>query len=385
MSRLVALTGDQLLPERLDWVWPGYIARGVLHVTAGDAGVGKSTILTDFAAIISRGGKWPDGTTAPKGSVLFWDGEDLIQQTIVPRFLAAGGETKQFHVVRGVKDGEKIAYFSPATDMDELTDYAKSIGDLRYIVISPLNAAVGDGRDSYKDSDVRKSLAPLAELAQSLNVAVEGVAHFRKGTHGERPLDRLNGSAATSAVVRRAFAVAISDDETRRMLVRMKTNIGDQGGGFLYALDKGSVPLPAGGEVETRRVRWIAHRDGSPQRLFEAIESLRTETDESGPQDRPKVGKACRLLDELLGEGEPMLEAEIEKRAAAIDISPRTLKKAKSIMGISSVKVERIGEPHLWKMQRPLPRGEGSILNYDKELVERLRWSQVPNDLGEFD
>src|SRR3954468_15666343 len=78
--------------EKINWFWPGWLAGGKLHVLAGQKGAGKSSVVFDLLAKITCGGKWPDGTPAPLGTVLIWSGEDDIADTILPRFVAAGGD-----------------------------------------------------------------------------------------------------------------------------------------------------------------------------------------------------------------------------------------------------------------------------------------------------
>jgi hypothetical protein len=36
--------GDMITPEPIRWLWPGWLARGKLHVVAGAAGTGKTTL-----------------------------------------------------------------------------------------------------------------------------------------------------------------------------------------------------------------------------------------------------------------------------------------------------------------------------------------------------
>ena len=73
-----------------EWLWDGWLAKGKLHVFAGTAGTGKTTIAMKLAATISTGGQFPDGSKCPLGSVLIWSGEDAIDDTLAPRLVASG-------------------------------------------------------------------------------------------------------------------------------------------------------------------------------------------------------------------------------------------------------------------------------------------------------
>ena len=65
--------------------------------------------------------QWPDGQTVKQGCVVFWSGEDGVEDTLLPRFLAAGGDTSNMHFIEGVSDGGQKRPFDPATDMAKLT------------------------------------------------------------------------------------------------------------------------------------------------------------------------------------------------------------------------------------------------------------------------
>jgi putative DNA primase/helicase len=60
----------------ISWLWKNWLARGKVHIIAGQPGVGKSTIAMKIAATVSAGGLWPDGSRAKQGKVIIWSGED---------------------------------------------------------------------------------------------------------------------------------------------------------------------------------------------------------------------------------------------------------------------------------------------------------------------
>jgi hypothetical protein len=66
----------------------------------GPPGLGKSQLTAFMSATVSNGGVWPCGegsTTA--GDVIFMSAEDGIQDTIIPRLIAAGANTERVHIV----------------------------------------------------------------------------------------------------------------------------------------------------------------------------------------------------------------------------------------------------------------------------------------------
>jgi hypothetical protein len=52
----------------------------------------RSTIVLSLAAAFTVGGKLPDGSTAPRGDVLMWSGEDEFEDSILPRLIVFFGD-----------------------------------------------------------------------------------------------------------------------------------------------------------------------------------------------------------------------------------------------------------------------------------------------------
>src|SRR5262245_29274778 len=74
--------------QSVEWLWPGKIPLGQVTILAGDPGVGKSLVLADVAARVTRGGAWPGeppDTLHPAGRVLFVAPEDEIARLVHPR------------------------------------------------------------------------------------------------------------------------------------------------------------------------------------------------------------------------------------------------------------------------------------------------------------
>ena len=52
-------------PEPVEWLWEPYIALGTLCMRDGDPGIGKSLLMLQLAANISRGLPFPDQSGMP--------------------------------------------------------------------------------------------------------------------------------------------------------------------------------------------------------------------------------------------------------------------------------------------------------------------------------
>jgi hypothetical protein len=96
---------SEIVPERVGWLWPGRIPKGKLTICEGDSGEGKSAMTTDFAARVSIGSTWPDGTKCEAAGVLRCSPEDGEADTIGPRLDAAGGDASKVLVLATISDG----------------------------------------------------------------------------------------------------------------------------------------------------------------------------------------------------------------------------------------------------------------------------------------
>src|SRR4051812_28030519 len=68
-AKVGLLSGLAIEPVAVEWIWPGWLARGKLHLLAGSPGTAKTTIALSLAAAITAGGRWPDGSDVTQGDV----------------------------------------------------------------------------------------------------------------------------------------------------------------------------------------------------------------------------------------------------------------------------------------------------------------------------
>jgi hypothetical protein len=161
---------SDIKPERIDWLWPGRIVSGAFNLIAGNPGLGKGQITCYMASVVTRGGTWPiDGARCERGSVIMLCPEDSAATTVVPRLAAAGADLDRCVILDAVKTTDKTG--TPITrpfhlsDLERLHEVIKQVGDVRLVIIDPLNSHMG-GINSYKNTDVRSLLSPLAQFAE---------------------------------------------------------------------------------------------------------------------------------------------------------------------------------------------------------------------------
>lgn len=136
--------------------------------------------------MITTAGLWPCGEgRAPKGKVLLLTAEDDLNDTVVPRLLAAGADLSQVEIVQMVlpTGSKQQRMFSLITDLDMLRRKIAKIGDVRMVLIDPITAYMGVKQiDSFRIGDVRSVLGPVVAMAAELQIAFLGIMHFNKKT-----------------------------------------------------------------------------------------------------------------------------------------------------------------------------------------------------------
>jgi putative DNA primase/helicase len=322
------VSASAIEPEPVDWLWDGWFAKGKLQVIAGIPGTGKTTLALALGAITSIGGVWPDGSQATSGNVVIWSGEDDPKDTLVPRLIAAGADRSRIHFVKSVsEDGEKRS-FDPAKDMASLSRAVKQIGDVKLIIIDPI--AMVAVKDSHRNAETRRDLQPVKDLCEATGAAGLGIHHLAKGSVGREPQERLVGSVAFSAVARvvmiaTKMPLREGEKDERRVLIRAKSNVGPDEGGYVYSLEQTEL---SGYPIFASRVLWGQAIEGTAREVLAEAE-LETER---APRDEAKD-----FLLTLLGEG-PVDAKAVFAAARGAGISTNTLKRAKADLKVKSVR-----------------------------------------------
>ena len=331
LDGVVLKCAADLEPSPVRWLWQYWLALGKLHILAGAPGQGKTTLALGMAATVTIGGRWPDGTGCTQGNVLIWSGEDDPADTLLPRLLAAGADRARCYFIEGARRDGEVAPFDPARDLRQLLAAIESIGGIKLLVIDPVVSAVAG--DSHKNTEVRRALQPLVDLATACDCAVLGITHFAKGGQGTDPTQRVVGSVAFSAVARVVMVAAKvkADAEAKdaRILARTKSNIGPDGGGFRYFL-KQAEPLPG---IHASHVAWGKAVDGTARELLTDPEDA---PDDDG--EKSALETAMEFLVEILKDGSAPSKY-VESEAKDAGISQRTVRRASEVLRVKKRKM----------------------------------------------
>lgn len=329
------ICASSLKPEPVRWLWPGWLARGKLHILGGQPGYGKTTLAMAMAAIVTRGGRWPDSSHSPLGNVVVWSGEDDPADTLVPRLIASEADMERVYFVDQMTEGNERRPFDPAKDIPALLAVIEKIGGAAFIIVDPVvNAVAGD---SHKNTETRRALQPLVELAASANAALLGITHFSKGTAGREPIERITGSIAFGALARVVMVAGKEaekeDDDTppRRFLARAKSNIGPDEGGFAYELQQG--PMPDDDRIIASIAVFGEAIEGTARDILAAAE-------EESAGDGDALAEAKDFLREQLA-AEAVPTKALRAAAEAHAIAWRTVERAKKAIGVEAFQHER--------------------------------------------
>ncbi len=335
---VVLVNGADVTPTAVRWLWPDWLAKGKLHVQAGQPGRGKTTINMGFVATVTSGGRWPDGTRCVAQNALIWSAEDDIADTLLPRLLAMGADPRRVTFVKGMREKGQEFPFDPSRDLVQLTAAAGRIGNIGLMIVDPVVSAVGG--DSNSSGEVRRALQPLVHLADALDAAVVGISHFSKSSGGKDPLDRVLGSVAFGALPRVVMVVAKvkSADGDRCILARAKSTSGPDEGGFEYRIVQGEVPGHPG--LTASAIEWGQKLEGSASELL-------AEPERGAGDDETALSEAVSFLRAELADG-PKPATEIFKQARDAGHAEKTLRRAKDELEVESRK-DKAG----WKWHLP--------------------------------
>jgi KaiC/GvpD/RAD55 family RecA-like ATPase len=212
-------------PEPVTWLWPGRLPVGKITLLSGDPGTGKSFFSLDLAARITTGRPAPDDKPLNAGTCLFLVGEDGLADTVRARADMLKADPSKIIVLDGVKgkDGQR-RFFRFDEHMATLEKAARSIPDLRLIVIDPIASFLGKF-DPNKQGDARAVMDPLARIAENYCVSVLVLAHLNKAQTASA-VYRTSGSQQWSAAARGVFYLAEDpEDRDRRILDTLKMNL----------------------------------------------------------------------------------------------------------------------------------------------------------------
>ena len=314
------IRGDEIEIRDVEWLWYPYIPFGKITLIQGDPGDGKSTFALNLAAMLTAGIPFPftetDGSTEPM-TVIYQNTEDDSADTVMPRFLQAGGDPSRIFFIR---EKSNALTFSD----DRIAEAIRKTG-ARVVIFDPLSSYIGKDVSLNAANEVRAQFNPLIEVAKETGCAIIVVAHMNKAP-GTKAIYRTNGSIDVVGAARSALLIARTDRDRpdERIMAVQKSNLAPTGSAILFSVGE--------------KITWL-----------EEVERTADEVLGSGAAiGRPdtRLEEAKTFIQAMLADG-PLPAVECDKRLQDAGIRRTTSKKAKKQMGVLS---ERKDDIWFWRL-----------------------------------
>lgn len=314
--------------EQIEWLLYPFIPFGKVTIIQGDPGEGKTTMVLQIIAKLTRGEPillnkksqkeaQQDSEENLKQEVLSQDNpiqpvnviyqtaEDGLGDTIKPRLLAAGADCSRVLVI---DDREQ-----PLTMLDVRLEEAIMQTKARMVVLDPIQGFLGTDVDMHRANEIRPLMKRMAVLAEKYHCAIILIGHMNKNSNGKssyRGLGSIDFQAAARSVL---IMGRLKDEPETRVMCHVKSSLAPEGKSVAFRLDK-----------ETG-FQWIGEYDISADDLL------------SGDARGQKSRIAKKFLLDILSDG-GMAQKKIEEEASKQGIKKKTLRNAKQELEIDSVK-----------------------------------------------
>jgi hypothetical protein len=346
-----------------DYSKPYEDEKGMFSLLAGREGTGKSTVMTDRIARLTRGQLDGVHRGRPRSAIIVAT-EDSWQHTLVPRLMAAGADLDRVLRLQVQRIDLGECELSLPEDIDAVREVIPE-HDVAMVVLDPLISRLSRGLDTHRDAEVRLALEPLAKLADDTSVALIGLIHVSKAMTKD-PLTAVMGSRGFVAVARSVlFAAADPADRSNRVLSVVKCNVGpDDSSGkesLAYKVEGATVDTPEG-PAETSRIVWTGVAVQGVRELLAVGDGERG----ASRQD------AEEFLREILAGG-PVPSDDVVAEAKEAGITTATLRRAKDSIGVRAAKqggqFGGVGARWYWKLPPQDAQQPHKVITY---IAERL-------------
>jgi hypothetical protein len=183
------------------------------------------------------------------------------------------------------------------------------------LILDPLFAYIPAGQDIYKPNVIRQLLSFLKDIAEAGETAVVIIRHLTKAKHS-KAIYQGGGSMDVIGAARSAFLVCEHpSDSSTKLVVHIKHNIAVRGQTQSYEI--------IGEEGGRATLNWLGPSDITIDDLISS----------DGPPRMSALDEATQFLRVFLKHG-PEASIKVEKEAAARDIAPKTLERARRALGV---------------------------------------------------
>jgi hypothetical protein len=319
--RLQVTKASDIQPRPVYWLRQDQlqIPLGTLTLVGGREGIGKTIYTYTDAAAVTKGTLRGKYYGIPKAVVVAAT-EDSWEHTIVPRLMAAGADLERVLRVEVIENNGTYGTLVLPRDLIALEQLIKDEG-AALLILDPLISRVSG--DTFKSTEVRKSLEPLVEMLDRVKAAGLGIIHVSKRSDTD-PLTLLTDSRAFAQVARAALFVMVDpDDENVRCIGTIKNNLGPNNLPVLtFSIEGATVAETEEGAITAGKLAWKGERPESIRELLEA-------TRESS-ETRTAIREAMLWLNDYLTDvGGRAKSAEVKKAGKLTGHSESALNRAR--------------------------------------------------------
>ena len=312
---------SEVQSQEIEWLWYPFIPYGKLTIIQGDPGDGKTTMVLNLAAKLSKGEALDENmkVTEPV-NVIYQTAEDGLADTVKPRLELAGADCERIIVI---DESDKSLSM-----VDERLEEAIVRTGARLLILDPIQAYLGGGMDMNRANEARDMTKKLGALAEKTKCAIILIGHMNKAS-GNKAAYRGMGSIDFFAVARSVLLVGrVEGESNTRAVVQIKNNLAAFGHPKAFALSEEGF-------------QWIGDYEITVDEVLGGI----------APKAN-KMEQAKQMLRELAETQNAVLSNEIFDRADELGISKRTLENAKKELGI---RARKINNAWYWELDKVKP------------------------------
>lgn len=309
---------SEVQSQEVEWLWYPFIPYGKLTIIQGDPGDGKTTLVLNIAAKLSKGeGLDNDMKLSVPVNVIYQTAEEGLSDTVKPRLELAGADCEKISVID--ESSKSLSM------VDERLEEAIVRTGTRVLVLDPIQAYLGGGMDMNRANEARDMTKRLGVLAEKYKCAILLIGHMNKAA-GNKAAYRGMGSIDFFAVARSVLLVGRVEGEPNiRAVVQIKNNLAAFGHSKAFALSENGF-------------QWLGDYEITVDEVLGGI----------APKAN-KLEQAKQMLRNLAETSSAVLSNEIFNEAEKLGISKRTLENAKKELGI---RAKRINNSWYWELDK---------------------------------